>query len=107
MARPQRGCCDVIREHAATDRTAQRLTEQLRACEAAALAFCRLLERWNRGEAIPATAGARGGMYLCRANSRHGRCARASTAPCGGPRGDRDRRPGRAALALPARARAG
>ena len=59
VAPPQPGWGDVIREHAATDRTAQRLTEQLRACEAAALAFCRLLERWNRGEAIPATAGAR------------------------------------------------
>ena len=59
VAPPQPGWGDVIREHAATDRTAQRLTEQLRACEAAALAFCRLLERWNRGEAVPATAGAR------------------------------------------------
>src|SRR4051812_31464086 len=58
-APPQAGWCDVIRDHAATERTARRLTEQLRACEAAALAFCRLLERWNRGEAVPATAGAR------------------------------------------------
>jgi len=49
----------VIREYAATERTARRLTEQLRACEAAALAFCRLLEKWHRGEAIPATAGGR------------------------------------------------
>ena len=59
VAPPQPGWGDVIREHAATDRTARRLTEQLRACEAAALAFCRLLERWSRGEAVPATAGAR------------------------------------------------
>src|SRR4051794_38328591 len=59
VAPPQPGWGDVIREHAATDRTAQRLTEQLRACEAAALAFCRLLERWGRGEAVPATPGAR------------------------------------------------
>ena len=59
LAPPQPGWCDVIREYAATDRTARRLTEQLRACEAAALAFCRLLERWNRGEALPATPGAR------------------------------------------------
>src|SRR6266498_3470714 len=29
------------------------------ACEAAALAFCRLLERWARGDAAPSTAGAR------------------------------------------------
>jgi hypothetical protein len=55
----QPGWCDVIREYAATDGTARRLTEQLRACEAASLAFCRLLERWSRGEAVPSTAGAR------------------------------------------------
>ena len=39
--------------------TARRLVGQLRACEAAALAFCRLLERWGRGDAVPATPGAR------------------------------------------------
>ena len=39
--------------------TARRLIGQLRACEASALAFCRLLERWRRGEAQPATAGGR------------------------------------------------
>ena len=49
----------VLREHAATEPTARRLTSQLRACEAAALAFCRLLEQWNRGEAIPSTPGTR------------------------------------------------
>src|SRR5262245_17639458 len=59
MAPPQPGWGTVIRDYAATDRTARRLTEQLRACEASALAFCRLLERWSRGEAVPATAGAR------------------------------------------------
>jgi len=32
---------------------------QLRACEAAALSFCRLLERWARGEPEPATPGRR------------------------------------------------
>ena len=57
IAPPQPGWGDVIREYAATELTARRLTEQLRACEAAALAFCRLLERWHRGEAVPATAG--------------------------------------------------
>jgi hypothetical protein len=49
----------VIELNAANGRTAERLVEQLRACEASALAFCRLLERWGRGEALPATAGAR------------------------------------------------
>ncbi len=49
----------VLHEHAATELTARRLTSQLRACEAAALAFCRLLEQWNRGEAIPTTPGTR------------------------------------------------
>ncbi|HZO48763.1 MAG TPA: hypothetical protein VFB26_01330 [Gaiellaceae bacterium] len=50
---------DVLRAYAADDVTARRLTVQLRACEAAALAFCRLLERWSRGDAVPATPGAR------------------------------------------------
>lgn len=49
----------VIELHAGDELTARRLTTQLHACEAAALAFCRLLERWNRGEAVPATPGAR------------------------------------------------
>jgi hypothetical protein len=41
------------------ERTSQRLIAQLAAVEVAALAFCRLLERWARGEAKPSTAGAR------------------------------------------------
>jgi hypothetical protein len=49
----------VLAEHASDELTARRLTAQLRACEAAALAFCRLLERWSRGDAVPATPGAR------------------------------------------------
>lgn len=49
----------VIADNAAEVRSAARLIGQLRACEAAAIAFCRLLERWQRGEALPATAGAR------------------------------------------------
>ena len=53
------GWPQVLREHASTELTARRLTSQLRACEAAALAFCRLLEQWNRGEAIPTTPGTR------------------------------------------------
>jgi hypothetical protein len=49
----------VIEVNAASASTATRLVHQLRACQTAALAFCRLLERWGRGEAVPATAGAR------------------------------------------------
>ena len=50
---------DVLEEHAAEEGGARRLVAQLGACEAAALAFCRLLERWARGDAAPATAGGR------------------------------------------------
>src|SRR5262249_2181623 len=49
----------VIECNAASELTARRLVAQLRACEVASLAFCRLLERWGRGEARPATAGGR------------------------------------------------
>lgn len=50
---------EVLVQHAPNELTARRLVAQLRACEVAALAFCRLLERWGRGEAAPSTAGAR------------------------------------------------
>ncbi|HEY3542252.1 MAG TPA: hypothetical protein VGK79_06895 [Gaiellaceae bacterium] len=50
---------EVIDDCAAEPGTARRLIAQLRACEIAALAFCRLLERWARGDAQPATAGGR------------------------------------------------
>ena len=49
----------VLVDHAPNELTARRLVAQLRACEVAALAFCRLLERWGRGEADPSTAGGR------------------------------------------------
>jgi len=49
----------VLEEYAVEQPTAHRLVRQLGACEVAALAFCRLLERWARGDAKPATAGAR------------------------------------------------
>jgi hypothetical protein len=49
----------VIERNAASELSAHRLVKQLHACEVAALAFCRLLERWGRGEAVPATAGKR------------------------------------------------
>jgi len=53
------GWADVLEDHAADRATVRRLVAQLGACEAAALAFCRVLERWARGDAAPSTAGAR------------------------------------------------
>jgi hypothetical protein len=50
---------DLLEDCAVDERTALRLVGQLRACESAALAFCRLLERWARGDARPPTAGGR------------------------------------------------
>ena len=50
---------DVIAEHAGEDTTGRRLVAQLRAAEVSALAFCRLLEAWARGEAEPCTPGRR------------------------------------------------
>ena len=50
---------DVLEECAAEPATARRLIGQLRACEISALAFCRLLERWARGDAQPSTPGER------------------------------------------------
>jgi len=55
----QPGWDDVLIDRGAEEATAQRLINQLRACEAAALSFCRLLERWARGEPDPPTAGQR------------------------------------------------
>ena len=49
----------VISEHAVEEQTAQRLIAQLLAVEVASLAFCRLLERWARGDAAPSTPGRR------------------------------------------------
>src|SRR5947209_11741475 len=53
------GWPDVLAGNAAEVETARRLIEQLAACEVAALAFCRLLERWARGDADPSTPGRR------------------------------------------------
>src|SRR5919204_5344989 len=50
---------DVLVDNAAEIETAERLIRQLQACEVSALAFCRLLERWARGDAAPSTPGAR------------------------------------------------
>ena len=52
------GWADVLEDHVDWT-TSRRLIAQLGACEAAALAFCRLLERWARGDAAPSTAPAR------------------------------------------------
>jgi hypothetical protein len=53
------GWADVVEANAASPLSARRLVRQLGACEASAIAFCRLLERWARGDAVPATPGAR------------------------------------------------
>ena len=50
---------EALKENAVEEATARRLIAQLTACEAAALSFCRLLERWARGEAQPSTPGRR------------------------------------------------
>jgi hypothetical protein len=50
---------EVIAEHAVEEQTGRRLIAQLLALEVSSLAFCRLLERWARGEAEPSTPGRR------------------------------------------------
>ena len=54
-----RDWADALYELAPREETARRLVVQLRACEVATLAFCRLLERWARGDADPCTPGRR------------------------------------------------
>jgi hypothetical protein len=49
----------VIDEHAVEELTARKLVNQLLSVEIASLAFCRLLERWARGDADPSTPGNR------------------------------------------------
>ena len=49
----------VISEHAIDEQTARKLIGQLVSLEVASLAFCRLLERWARGDADPSTPGRR------------------------------------------------
>jgi hypothetical protein len=53
------GWAEAIDANAGEQRTARRLIPRLAAIESAALDFCRLLERWARGEAEPSTAEAR------------------------------------------------
>ena len=57
--RAEPGWADVLADCAADHGTADRLIRQLNASQVAALAFCRLLERWGRGDAAPSTPGAR------------------------------------------------
>ena len=57
--RAEPGWAEVLAEHAAEAATARRVIAQLAACEVAGLAFCRLLERWARGDAHPSTPGGR------------------------------------------------
>ena len=57
--RVEKTWADVLVDNAAEIDTAERLIRQLKACEVSALAFCRLLERWARGDAAPSTPGAR------------------------------------------------
>lgn len=49
----------VVESYGVSPGTAARLVRSLYGCEAAALAFCRLLESWAKGEATPCTAGRR------------------------------------------------
>jgi hypothetical protein len=46
----------LMRSYGVSDATAERLVRSLTASEVAALAFCRLLERWAKGEPEPCTA---------------------------------------------------
>jgi hypothetical protein len=50
---------ELLASRAADPATGRRLIAQLSACRVAALAFCRLLERWGRGDAQPCTPGRR------------------------------------------------
>jgi len=50
---------EALAEHGVDEATVRHLVVQLSACEVSALAFCRLLERWARGEPEPCTPGRR------------------------------------------------
>jgi hypothetical protein len=50
---------ETLAGHGVGETTVRRLIAQLAACEVAALSFCRLLERWARGDAEPCTPGRR------------------------------------------------
>src|SRR6187399_907046 len=50
---------EALSRQGVDEATVRHLVVQLTACEVSALAFCRLLERWARGEADPSTPGQR------------------------------------------------
>ena len=50
------GWAGLMRSYGVSDATAERLVRARTASEVAALAFCRLLERWAKGEPDPCTA---------------------------------------------------
>ena len=50
------GWAGLMRSYGVSDATAERLVRSLTASEVAALAFCRLLERWAKGDPEPCTA---------------------------------------------------
>jgi hypothetical protein len=50
------GWAGLMRSYGVSEATADKLVRSLIASEVAALAFCRLLERWARGEPEPCTA---------------------------------------------------
>jgi hypothetical protein len=53
------GWAALMRSYGVSEATAERLVRSLIASEVAALAFCRLLERWAKGEPEPCTASKR------------------------------------------------
>jgi hypothetical protein len=53
------GWAGLVRTYGVSERTTARLVRSLTASEVAALAFCRLLERWARGEPDPCTPARR------------------------------------------------
>ena len=54
-----KGWAGVVRSYGVGDRTTARVIQSLAATEVSALAFCRLLERWARGEPEPCTPARR------------------------------------------------
>jgi hypothetical protein len=53
------GWAGLMRSYGVSEATADRLIRSLTASEVAALSFCRLLERWAKGEPEPCTAARR------------------------------------------------